>query len=131
MTNTIALVVAALIQVESGGNVHAVGDSGRAIGNLQMWPVAVREATRVEAIYARREGRQARSWDIKDRRNPEKSRQMAEITLKFHYRRGTTNAVDLACKWNRPFGKQNAAYRKKVLRELASRRKDARSATPG
>ena len=43
MSNVLAMVVAALIQVESGGDPAAVGDGGRSVGILQMRTIAVRE----------------------------------------------------------------------------------------
>ena len=42
-----ALLIAGLIAVESGGNMSAVGDSGRAHGCLQIHPVMVQEANRI------------------------------------------------------------------------------------
>ena len=77
MTNTIAIVIAALIRIESGGDPGAVGDCGRAVGVLQMWPCAVQEANRLA-------GRQL--WTLDDRRNPQLSRAMAWTILE-HYRR--------------------------------------------
>ena len=118
MTNLILSVVAALVQLESGGNFMAVGDGGHAIGILQLHRIAVDEAVRIDSIYAARERRAPRLWTYRDRLNPNKSRDMAFITLRFHYERGTTNAVALGGKWNRPYGPANDAYNRKVRREL-------------
>ncbi len=105
MTNTLAIVIAALALVETGGHpnpAEAVGDSGRAVGVYQMWPIAVREANRLEGIEARREGRTARVWTYADRTCPEASREMAAVTLRWHYRRGVTCPVELGGRWRNP-----------------------------
>jgi hypothetical protein len=41
------LLLAALIAVESGGDVNAIGDNGRAIGCLQIHPIMVDECNRI------------------------------------------------------------------------------------
>jgi hypothetical protein len=109
VTNTIAIVLAALIRVESAGNPHAVGDGGRAVGVLQMWPCAVAEANRLA-------GRQL--WTLADRRNPQLSRAMARVILEHHYRRGHTDAVSLACRWRNPYSACPEWYAAKVRRSL-------------
>jgi hypothetical protein len=114
MQAVIAQVVAALICVESGGRADAVGDGGRAAGILQMWPVAVAEANRVEAIVARREGRPARKWGPKDRLNPAASQEMCAVLLRWHYRRGVTDPVALGCRWRNPGGDAPGWYARKV-----------------
>jgi hypothetical protein len=43
----LAIVIAALISVESGGNAHAVGDNGRAHGQLQIHSIVVRDVNRI------------------------------------------------------------------------------------
>ena len=118
MTNAIAIVIAALIQVESGGNSQAVGDGGRAVGVLQMWPIAVREAVRVEAIEARREGREARTWTYAHRWCPEASRDMCAVTLRWHYRRGVTCPVALGGRWRNPNGDAPDWYLDRVREAL-------------
>jgi hypothetical protein len=109
VTNTIAIVLAALIRVESGGDATAVGDGGRAVGVLQMWPCAVAEANRLA-------GRQL--WTLDDRRNPQLSRAMARVILEHHYRRGNTDAVALACRWRNPYSQCPEWYAAKVRRSL-------------
>jgi hypothetical protein len=42
-----ALLIAALIVVESGGDVNAVGDNGKAVGCLQIHPITVRDCNRI------------------------------------------------------------------------------------
>lgn len=118
MTNLIAQIVAALILVESNGNPAAIGDGGRAVGVLQMWPVAVEEANRIERIEAKREGRAARTWTLADRRSVEASREMCAVTLRFHYRRGTRGAVELAGKWRNPYSACPGWYRERVRKAM-------------
>jgi hypothetical protein len=118
MTNVIALTIAVLIQVESGGDVRAVGDSGRAVGALQMWEVSVDEANRLEALQARRDGTVARSWTYQDRWSLEKSIEMAAVILRFHYGRGNQDVVSLAARWRNPYSECPAWYKDRVRKEL-------------
>jgi hypothetical protein len=118
MNNIIAQVVAALITIESHGNAAAVGDGGRAVGVLQMWPCAVAEANRLEKIEARREKRPARTWTLADRAVPERAVEMAWVALRAHYRRGVTDPVELGCKWRNPHSDCPEWYRAKVRKEL-------------
>ncbi len=121
MTNTIAIVLAALAIVETGGHpdpAQAIGDGGRAVGIYQLWPIAVREANRLEAIEARREGRTARVWTYADRTCPSASREMAAVTLRHHYRRGVTCPVELGGRWRNPNGNAPEWYLEKVRRAL-------------
>jgi soluble lytic murein transglycosylase-like protein len=105
----ISAVIAALIRIESAGDPGAVGDCGRAVGVLQMWPCAVAEANRLA-------GRQL--WTLDDRRNPQLSRAMAFMILQHHYRRGHTDAVALACRWRNPYSQCPEWYAAKVRRAL-------------
>lgn len=105
----LSIILPCLIAIESGGRTQVTGDSGRAVGILQQWKISVREANRIVGTNR---------WTYADRLDPAKSKAMCFATLAHHFRRGTTNAVDLACKWNRPYGKQNLKYRKKVEKYL-------------
>ena len=121
MTPTLTLVIAALLIIETGGERHpdtATGDNGRAVGCLQIHPETVEEANRVEAIRARKDRRAARPWTLQDRTSRTKSLEMARVVLGWHYRRGTTDPVVLACKWNRPYGPINPAYRVMVEKTM-------------
>ena len=81
VTNIIACALAVLLQVESSGGVDLrPGDGGRAIGPYQMHACAVVEATRIEAIYARREHRPARTWTDLDRDSLAESAAMCEVS---------------------------------------------------
>lgn len=78
----------ALIEVESGGDPHAVGDGGRAVGVLQIHPIMVRDVNRILG-YDR--------WTLEDRWSAAESREMLEVYL-GHY--GATSYEEAARKWN-------------------------------
>ena len=107
-------VITALCSLESDNNPNAVGDGGRAVGILQIWPIMVREANRIA-------GR--RQWETAHRWNPDSSVSMARTVL-THYakvkRLGDTpeDMVRLGGLWNRPDGKAPAVYLAKVSRHL-------------
>ena len=115
MSNVIAIAMAAVLAVESqNGADKRAGDGGRAVGAFQTWPVAVREANRIESIMARREGRTARKWRVSDRSSFGRSRDMCEVTLRWHYRRGVADPVALACKWRNPYSACPEWHRRKI-----------------
>jgi len=89
-----------------------------AVGPYQMWTVAVDEANRIERIYSRRYGRKARRWKYADRRSTKQSRIMAELTLMWHYRRGVTKPIELACRWRNPHSGNHAGYGRKISRAI-------------
>ena len=89
--------VSALIQVESSGRDHAIGDNGRAVGCLQIHPILVDD---VNGILARR-GSSTR-YTLADRLNRQKSVEMLTIYLENyskHLGRAATDQ-DLARIWN-------------------------------
>ena len=49
----------AIVAVESGGNVNAVGDRGRAVGPAQIWEVTVRDVNRIAGTSYRNEDRKS------------------------------------------------------------------------
>lgn len=108
-SRSIERVIDALVQIESSGRPAAIGDGGKAVGLLQIHPVAVREANRLAG---------SNRWKLSDRTCPAKSRAMARTILTWHYRRGVTDPVELACRWNRPYSKASAQYRAKVRATL-------------
>ena len=115
MTNIIAMALAAVLAVESqNGADKRTGDGGRAVGAFQMWPVAVREANRVESIMSRREGRRPRKWRVCERADIDKAREMCEVTMVSHYRRGVTDPVELACRWRNPYSACPEWHRRKI-----------------
>jgi hypothetical protein len=115
MTNIIAMALAAVLAVESqNGADKRTGDGGRAVGAFQMWPVAVQEANRIESIMARREGRRPRKWRVSDRVDIDRSMEMCEVTMVWHYRRGVTDPVELACRWRNPYSACPEWHRRKI-----------------
>lgn len=111
-----ALLLAALIAVESGGNAAAVGDGGRAVGALQIHASVVADVNRV---YRTR-------FTLADRRCPAKSAELCRLYL-AHWvtaeRLGRApTAEDYARAWNGgPQGWRRAAtkdYWRKVQRHL-------------
>ena len=116
MTNVLAIVLAALIQVESGGNPSAVGDGGRAVGILQQHPISVREANRITG----------NRWTYADRRDPARAKAMCLATLAWHYKRGVTDPVELGGRWRNPKGDAPRWYKERV-REAINRTKGSPS----
>lgn len=125
MSNVIAMVIAVLIRVESGGDAYAVGDDGRAIGVLQMHKCAVDEANRIEVIAARKTNRIVgeKRWTYSDRYDPAKSREMCRVTLERNWRRGVRDPVALACRWRNPNGRNIPRWHRskieKAMKEVA------------
>lgn len=112
MTNIITIAMIAILQVESSGGVDLRdGDGGRAVGAYQMWPVAVGEVNRIYGT----------SYTPADRRCFAKSTEMCRLTMEYHYKRGSRNPVDLACKWHRPYGRACPVYRRKIQSAIRNR----------
>ena len=65
-------VIETLVRVESDGNVFAIGDKGKAVGELQIWEIMVKECNR---ILGRNE------FTLKDRLSSKRSRYMATVFL--------------------------------------------------
>lgn len=72
-SNIIALVIEALILVESGGNPAAV--NGNAVGVLQIMPAVVHELNRAAGWDM---------WDMEDRKNELRARRMATDYIRVH-----------------------------------------------
>ena len=87
-TITVDNVIDALIEVESEGQAWAIGDSGMAVGILQIWPITVDDCNRILGYN---------KYALADRRSPAKSRAMCRIIL-LHYCAGGT-AEDMARRW--------------------------------
>ena len=106
----------ALEQVESRGNTNAVGDNGRALGCLQIWPAVVTDANRIA-------GTNYKHADAFDR---EKARIMARIYLNYYASKRRIghdpSNQDYARIWNGgPSGHRKTAtfsYWNKVKKEL-------------
>lgn len=96
MESVIAVLLSALIAVESGGRADAVGCSGESIGILQIHPGCVHDINRVTG----------RAYTLRDRWNAAKSREMCTAYLSHYgrlYERRTrkrATAEVLARIWN-------------------------------
>jgi len=112
MNGTVSKVLDALETVESNRNPNAVGDQGRAVGILQMWPIAVDEANRLAG---------KKLWSYEDRKNPQLSRAMGKLLLESHYKKGVTDPTDLGLRWRNPNPNKKSApqwYADKVKKAL-------------
>lgn len=69
------VLITALIAIESGGDNKAVGDSGKAVGCLQIHPIFVIECNRIIGDE---------HFSLSDRLDRNKSREMAEIWLTYY-----------------------------------------------
>ena len=114
MTSAVSIAIAALISVESNGRPNVTGDGGRAVGILQAWPIAVREANRITGNRKR--------YTLADRRDPKRAISMCRDTLRWHYRRGVTDPIDLACRWRNPNGDAPEWYRERVRKAIENRK---------
>lgn len=102
-------VLEAIIEVESSYRDGASGDSGRAVGILQIWKITVRDCNRII-------GKQ--KYKYEDRLSREKSIEMFYIYQR-HY--NPTGDLEKGCKlWNSgPDCNGGEKYYKKVLKILA------------
>jgi len=76
-----ALLLAALIAVESGGDSLAIGDGGKAVGVLQIHPVMVDDCNRILTLK-----KNEYRFSLKDRKFESTSRSMAVIYLRWYDR---------------------------------------------
>ena len=74
MDALLTILIPLLIQVESSGNVNAIGDGGKAVGCLQIHPVVVEDVNR---IYQTK-------YTEKDRLNKAKSMSICRLYLKYY-----------------------------------------------
>ena len=101
MNTTIAILLNALIAVESCGNPAAIGDIGQAVGILQICPECVQDVNRITG----------KSYTLHDRKNVSKSREICTAYL-MHYgkqyerRTGKTATAEIYARiWNGgPYG---------------------------
>lgn len=82
----------AIVAVESGGNVNAVGDRGKAVGPAQIWSVVVSDCNRISGKH----------FSLDDRRDYGKSAEMFEIYTSHYGRKyGTPISDEVRAKiWN-------------------------------
>ena len=108
MTNVVQVAIAILLQVESSGYPNPpAGDSGAAVGVLQIHPCMVYEINRLFGT----------KYTLEDRKNPDTSIEMARRFLSWTaYHRKITLPHKLAARWNRPAdGRVSPEYRLRVL----------------
>lgn len=102
--------IPALIQVESRGNNRAIGDNGKAVGCLQIWPILVADVNRISGQH----------FTLADRYDREKSIEMCRIYLSNYAANKSDEAA--ARIWNGgPSGHKKATtikYWEKVKHEL-------------
>lgn len=121
MESVIAVLISALIAVESGGNADAIGDYGKAVGVLQIRAECVTDVNRITG----------NAYTLSHRRSADKSREICAAYLKHYgrqYERITGKAATaetLARIWNGgPRGYRRAGTRRywaKVRAELRRR----------
>ena len=96
MNAIIAGLMSALIAVESGGNVSAIGDDGRAVGILQIHAECIQDVNRITG----------KNYTLEDRKDAAKSRAICSAYLSHYgkiYERRTgkrATAEVLARIWN-------------------------------
>ncbi len=109
--------VEALVLVESR-NKNVTGDSGRAVGVLQMWKIQVDECNRIVG-YSR--------WSYDDRKDPTKSRHMCTVFLEFwQHLHPTESPVDRMGRWRNPNGKAPGWYLERTKTAYEAVRKPVR-----
>ena len=82
---SIAMLFAAIVAVESGGNCYAVGDNGKAVGAAQIWEVVVKDCNQIS---------KKQHFTLNDRYSIQKSMEMFVIyTDHYGKRYGCTPEV--------------------------------------
>jgi hypothetical protein len=111
MDDTVERVLNALPAAElPNRNPWKVGDSGRAVGMYQEWPIFVDNANRLAGKVV---------WSYKDRNNQAAARAMAKIQLEHQYRRGVTDPVALGGTHRNPKGDAPQWYLNRLRKRLA------------
>lgn len=80
---------AAIVQVESGGDLRAIGDGGLAIGPFQIWPIMVSDANRIVGYQ---------KWKDEDRWDLQKSVEIFRTYVRHYFLNGTDEQI--ARGWN-------------------------------
>ena len=82
---TTAMLFAAIVAVESGGNCYAIGDNGKAVGAAQIWEVVVKDCNQIS---------KKQHYTLNDRYSIQKSMEMFVIyTDHYGKRYGCTPEV--------------------------------------
>ena len=121
MNTTLAILMSAIMAVESGGRADAIGDDGDAVGCLQIHAACVEDVNRITG----------KAYTLADREDPEKSAEIFTAYVRHYgraYERRTgrrATAQVYARIWNGgPKGYSKNATRKywrKVQTQLANR----------
>ena len=96
MESIIAMLICALMIVESDGRADAIGDNGKAVGILQIHAECIQDVSRITG----------KSYTLADRRSVSKSREICADYLRHYGRRyerqtgQTATAETLARIWN-------------------------------
>lgn len=104
----------AIVAVESGGNVNAIGDKGRAVGPAQIWEITVKDVNRIAGT----------SYVNEDRKSLTKSQEMFTIyTSHYGKKYGVPVSDEVRAKiWNGgpsgPSKQQTEKYWQKVSKQL-------------
>jgi len=102
MNAALALLFSAIVAVESGGDLNAVGDRGRAVGPAQIWEITVRDVNRIAGTR----------YTLADRTDLAKSAEMFRLYTDHYGRRyGMPISDEVRARvWNGgPNGPRNAA----------------------
>ena len=84
------IIIPVLIQVESGGNVNAIGDGGKAVGCLQIHRIMVDDVNRIAEMQGWWDVHNFYNYDeftLDDRYSKDKSIQMCEYYLEYYYQK--------------------------------------------
>ena len=103
--SALALLFSAIILVESGGNVNAVGDNGNAVGPAQIWKIVIDDVNRIAKT----------NYTYEDRKSVEKSFEVFTIYTNYYIKkkRLPDTAENRSRLWN---GGPNGADSAKTLR---------------
>jgi hypothetical protein len=111
-TNLLQIAVAILIQVESHGDPHKIGDHGLAVGLTQPHPCIVQDVNRWYGTH----------YTPADRRDPARCIEITRLWLfNAAFCQGIETPQRLAYKWHRPHGRIGKRYREKVRRAMTRR----------
>jgi len=90
MKAILEILIPVLIQVESGGDVNAIGDGGKAVGCLQIHEIMVDDVNRIAEMQGWWDVHNFYNYDeftLDDRFDENKSIQMCEYYLEYYYNR--------------------------------------------
>lgn len=102
--SALALLFSAIVLVESGGNVNAVGDNGNAVGPAQIWKIVIDDVNRIAHT----------SYTYTDRKSAQKSFEVFAIYTGYYIKKKALpdTAENRSRIWN---GGPNGATSSKTL----------------